>query len=328
MIGTIFRLAILGGLLVVVAPFVLSWLAIDRRGVEISGKVFDKREHVEVDDSTWKRVCEVTVTYAAPDEAGTPYRVGRVSPEQFDELHKGGSARLRYLRREDMPNVPLAQTLRSWKILPTTRVVGEVGSDPETVRGLTWFGCGVALLVLWRWLRWPGFAWAVGAGLVVFLALILNSEFPRPTRGPHDAVRRASGRVTSVGHIDYLFSGPKTRGIDAAQPIDVVGVEFVPAGRSDAVLAIDLLDRGSIAGLAEGSPMTVEYEEAAPRTARVQGGTRRFAEKNFNGAILGFAAGAGVLVGSVLLMTWIGNKMAGFIGKPDIRRLDRDRTRR
>jgi hypothetical protein len=328
MVRQFFRLAILAGLLVVAAPFLLSWLLIDTRGVEIQGKVFDKREHVEVDDSTWKRICEVTVTYKAPDEVGMPYRVGRVTPEQFDTMHKGGSARLRYLRREDLPNVPLAQTLRKIGILPTTHVVGEVGADPGAVRGLMWAVCGVVLLVVWRWLQWPGFAWAVAAGVLIFVALMLNAEFPRPTREPRITVRQAAGRVTSIAHITELFETRRSHGMDAAQPIEVVGVEFVPVGKSDPVLAVDLLDQGSIPGMAVGAPMTVEYEDATPRVAQVQGGTRQFAEKNLNGAIAAGAIGAAVLMGIFVAGNWVESKLRGLVtARPDIPRRDRNRTR-
>jgi hypothetical protein len=88
--------------------------------------------------------------------------------------------------------------------------------------------------------------------------------------------------VKSVGRIYRLFSGSRTRGEIAAQPVNVVGAEFVPEGRLETVLAVDLIDERS-PGLQPGAVVAVEYELAAPRTAHLQGVTRNFPRRNLAG---------------------------------------------
>ena len=57
----------------------------------------------------------------------------------------------------------------------------------------------------------------------------------------------------------------------ADQPVDVVSVEFVPEGRTEPVMAVDLIDRGSVSGLKEKAGVNVDYEAASPRIAYLAG---------------------------------------------------------
>jgi len=284
-----------GGALLIAAPFVLSSRYIDARGVEIQGRVFEKREYVNVQDSEWERICEVTAVYTPPDEYGTPYLVERLGPAAFDGLHKGGPVTLRYLRREDLPRVPGSKVLREMRLLRAAKMAGRIGIDPNVKRALWWVGLGVLLLSLWRMARLPGFAWLAGGAVAVLLAATLNSEFPWATPAPRSGIRSADGRVVSVGTISRLFSGHQTSGMQAEQPIQVIAVQFFPAGKTEPVLAIDLIDEGSIAGLKEGAAARVQYEDSAPRVARVEGGTREFPSRNLYGVFRDSAVTVAVL---------------------------------
>jgi hypothetical protein len=93
------------------------------------------------------------------------------------------------------------------------------------------------------------------------------------------------GIVKSIDRMDRLFSGAHTKGWDADQPVAVVGVEFVPAGRTEAVLAVDLIDAGSIPGLQEKSAVGIDYEAGHPRTAYLQKASRRFVSRNVAGIV-------------------------------------------
>jgi hypothetical protein len=163
------------------------------------------------------------------------------------------------------------------------------------------------LLVVWRWAGWPGFKWAVAACCAVGFAAILIGDFPRPTPAPAAHVLQARGHVTTIDHMEHLLSGSRTRGFDAAQPIDVVGVEFVPAGRSEPVVAIDLIDAGSVATLAPKAEVAVDYEAASPRTAHLHDATRTFPARNLRGIVIESALALGVLVAFVALANWLGN---------------------
>jgi hypothetical protein len=94
--------------------------------------------------------------------------------------------------------------------------------------------------------------------------------------------------------------------MDAAQPIEVVGIEFVPEGRAESVLAVDLIDSGSIAGLKVNAPVDVEYEGASPRTAYLRWATRTFLSRNLRGIVVDGALYLGVLVGCLMGAHFVG----------------------
>src|SRR5581483_1083876 len=133
-------------------------------------------------------------------------------PEQYDSFHKGQEVTLHYLRRQDVPDVPLAKSLRQLGILPKARLAGQrafsglvTTARAGELPALAAFAAGILLLMLWRLFRFPGFPWAVAACVLATVAVILIGEFPRPTAAPSTAVRQATGRVKSVGRIDRLF---------------------------------------------------------------------------------------------------------------------------
>jgi hypothetical protein len=103
-----------------------------------------------------------------------------------------------------------------------------------------------------------------------------------------------------------LLSTNRSRGLEAHQPLDVVGVEFVPQGFRDPVLAVDLVDRGSIQGLAEGAPVEVDYEAGRPRTAWLRSATRTFPRRNLIGLGEDAVLYIGLLIGGLLLCQLIG----------------------
>ena len=83
----------------------------------------------------------------------------------------------------------------------------------------------------------------------------------------------------------------------ADQPIDVVGVEFIPEGRTEPVVAVDLIDRGSVPGLKEGSTAPIRYESESPRTAYLDGATRTFPSRNIPRSHCARRTVVGVLLG-------------------------------
>lgn len=287
---------------VVWLPFLVSSLYIDKRGITIPGHVYSKREDVTLIYSAWKRSSEVTVEYSKPDGSGVGFLVAQLSPAEYDAMPVGQAANLHYLRPEDLPDVPLAKTLRRAQLLPTVRLAKQ-----RTDSALAWIydgpekamAVGVAVLLLWRLARIPGFWWAAGVCAAAVVVAGYFDEFPRPLQPPSVALRQGVGRVKSLARMDKLFSAPKSRGIDAAQPIDVVGVEFIPAGRTESVLAVDLIDAGSVPGLTENAAVPVEYESQTPRTAYIRGATRQFAAKNIAG--IGWQGVACVVVFVVLV---------------------------
>jgi hypothetical protein len=80
------------------------------------------------------------------------------------------------------------------------------------------------------------------------------------------------------------------------------------------VLAVDLIDAGSLPGLREGSPVAIDYEAASPRTAHIQNATRTFVGRNIRGMAVDGVLCVLLLIGMLAAAQFIGrgyNKLAG-----------------
>ena len=326
MLRILLVLVLLGSMALITLPFLMSSLYVDQRGVEISGHVFSRREDAVVQYSNWYRSCEITVEYEGQDEAGVSFIKVELPPDQYDSFHKGQEVKLHYLRRQDVPNVPFAKTLREIGVLPRARLAGQrmfsdlmLPSNESGLLALESIGVSILFLVLWHLFRLPRFSWAVAACVLGSLTLALIGEFPMPTPTPARDVRRATGRVKSVERIARLFSGRRTKGDRAAQPVSVVGVEFLPEGRSDEVLAVDLIDEGSIPSksLKQGSTLSLDYELASPRIAYLVGATRNFPRRNIGGLVVAWSLAGAVLLGALFGLRFLGSGLKRIVkGRP------------
>ncbi len=305
------RLVLLVSVLLLISPFVLSSLLIDQRGVDVAGRVVSKDEHILVHYSSWTRQLDLTVKYDPPDGAGVAFMNTQVDPDAFDKLRPGDLVPLHYLRQKDLPDYPGVRTLREIHMLPAVRLadrhtwsgLGEIINAHVTaitaVLGVT------LVLVLWRILRVPGFTWAVAGCVGLALAISFVTDFPRPMPAPRNNVRSAVGKVKTLERCVWLFRGSRQRGFRAEQPIQIIGVQFVPEGRIEPVVAVDLIDDRSVPALTENGSVSVEYDAAAPRCAYIRGATRHFPERNLRGlltqgiAVLALFAGV-LVVGTIL----------------------------
>jgi hypothetical protein len=293
MLTWLLRVVLLAGAALLIAPFLLSSLATDERGVTIDGVVAAKSETVHVRHAKWERNEEVTFRYRSPDYDGDQFYKSAPGLTRYDALHPGDKVQLHYLRLADVPDVPGARVLHGLHALPFVRLADErtfsavergLAGPTGSIIGL--IAGAIAGLFILRRTKAPIFNWAFGVSAAAGIALLLFYDFPRPTPAPVVAVQETLGKVKSLDRITRILDGTHSSGLDVDQPVQVVGVEFVPAGRSEPVLAIDLIDEGSIAGLHEESTVRVEYEIASPRTAHVQGAKRDFATRNIIGIIL------------------------------------------
>jgi len=316
------RLIFILGILLLGAPFVIGSLYVDRHGTELTGRVYSKREDVFLRQGSWTRESEVTFEVQDPDTRSPRFFATNYDGARYDSFHKGDSVRVHYLRRADVPRFPGAQTLWDLHMLPTVRLADEHAFE-RMRRAFTppvTLACGAILglvIVLWIWRRsrFPYFAWALCLCIACAISLLMVYDFPRPTAAPASEVRQAPGKVKSVAHIDRLFSGARSRGLDAHQPIDVLGIEFVPEGRSDSVVAADLIDRDPAHQIVQGMPVTVDYEAAAPRTAQLRGVTRQFLSRNIAGVGIDLGLYVAVLVGGLLVLSLIGKWWSGLMGR-------------
>lgn len=322
MLRGLILLTLVCGLVLLVSPFLISSLYVDQRGIDLTGHVSSKREDVTVHYSAWTRSSEVTIQYDLPDGAGVSFFTVRMDPERYDAFRAGQTVKLHYLRRGDIPNVPGADLLWQMHALPVVRLANQRAfSGLEmlfTRKVIVVCGALAALAILlwvWRLARLPRFGWAAGICVVAGAPALLFHDFPRPTPRPAVQIRHGAGKVKSLDRIDRLLQGNRTHGMAASQPIHVVGIEFLPEGRTEPVLAVDLIDASSIPGLKVTAPVDVEYEAASPRTAYLRSATRTFLPRNVAGI-----AGDGALYLAVLLG---GLMIAHFLGKAWTRLLAR-----
>ena len=112
--------------------------------------------------------------------------------------------------------------------------------------------------------------------------------------------------MKSLARIDHLFDTSRRQGLRASQPVDVVGIEFVPEGRAEPVLAVDLIDAESSPGLKENSAVAIEYEAASPRTAHLHSATRTFLPRNLAGIVVDGGLYMAVLIGGLTAAHFIG----------------------
>lgn len=303
MLRGLILLLLVCGLVLLVSPLLISSLYVDQRGIDLPGHVYSKSETVTVHYSAWTRSSEVTVEYDSSEPAGVSFFVVRMDPEHYDALRIGETVKLHYLRRRDIPKVPGADFLWHMHALPVVRLANQrvlSGLKVLFTRKVTLVCAALAavaiLLLVWRIARLPGFGWAIGICVVAGVPALFFFDFPRPTPPPTVEIRQGAGKVKSLDRIDRLLEGNRSHGMPASQPIDVVGIEFVPEGRKEPVLAVDLIDRESSPGLKENAAVAIEYEAASPRTAYLRPATRGFLPRNLAGI-----AGDGVLYLAVLI---------------------------
>jgi hypothetical protein len=273
-----------------VLPFLVSSLYIDQRGITILGHVYSKREYVTVHHTDLRRSSEITVEYTKPDGTGVSFLTAHLSPADYDETRVGQTVNLHYLRPEDVPDLPLVKALRGAQLLPTVHLATQQTFSgfrllltTQTRLLLTVIAGSILLLLVWRIARLPAFGWIFGVYVVFGLVALLVSEFPRPMPPPTVDVRQGVGVVKSVERINRLFYGSRSKGVRADQPIEVIGVEFTPEGRTESVLMIDLIDAGSVRGLKEKGSVRLDYESQSPRTAYIRDATRTFPSRNLAG---------------------------------------------
>ena len=312
---------LVGAMVLLVAPFVVASRYVDQKGIPITGTVFSKRETIRVQYGVWKRTSEISVEYWAPGAFSVAFHDVPLEPNQYDEYHKGQRVNLRYLRPEDTPKLPMAHLLREIHALPTVRLANQQALSGVRLAfkgtgALLAVLCGmVGVLIFWRLSRLPKFAVAAVVTVMAGLTVLWVHDFPRPTQRPVADVRQTPGRVKSVELMDRLFRGSRSKGFETAQPIQIVGVEFVPAGKTDPVLAVDLIDAGSAGGLKENAEVPVAYESASPRTAYISGASRGFVSRNLTGIAVQIGLCGAVFAGFVLAAHYIGQAWSRLIAR-------------
>ena len=304
-------LAVIGCLL---SPFLLTaWLR-EHRGLDITGTVTRKQETVwhSTFENDITRSAMVTVSYFPPGRSWSAYQAVTLPLERYDEINRGDVLRMRYLLERDLPDYSLLHSLYRSGFLPVASVDGRsvfrIWRDllPQLPMRLI---CGVTalILVLWLWykLRIPGGVFAIVICFVGALGAMSFSEIPHPMSPLQGVVLPGRARVQNEWTIDKVFASRNSSSAwSLDRPVQYVSLEFIPEGRREPVVAADNIDAGSIPNLKVGQSLTVQYERANPRNARLVAGTRTFWKKNLRG--LAITAVIWIVLGGLAMVLWEG----------------------
>ena len=289
--GVFFAL-VLGGVLVGTSV----WL--DRRGETVLAPVQARNERVmprHDPQGSWSRWYELGVGIGNSGGSVPWIATIEVPEERYDAVRIGDSVEVRYL-----PQLPLFARASDRS---TATVAREAAQRSGIIPLLLWITLGVAGMWLAARIGTP----AVLAGGLVWMA----AGYPVLLSAPSPAQSAVSETTARVAAITLVTKSPerartRRRGRTTsssirrlAVPYQVVQLRLGSMGRGDSVLAVDAVDSGSVPGLAVGADLPVRYDPAAPRSARLTHGTRKFVERNryhFLPAVVALPA-IGVLAG-------------------------------
>jgi hypothetical protein len=312
-----------GGLIVILllcSPFVGTSLYLDAAGVTVPGTVTDKRESIGVRYGRWSRRLEIAVRYQPLDQS-TPIPTGiGVDAATYDRLHTGDQVTVRYA-----PN----RLLRDLVILPAARLEGQttlswlrLGVNTPSGIIVTLALIGIALLVVWRLSRLK----IVGLALFVYvIGVIAYFIVPASTPALAGPLQTSTATVRRVHVVTRLGRGRRNI---AAQPFDIVELNFIPQGMRDPVVAVDSVDDGSLPGLKQGDTVSISYEVGDPRQAQINGGTRGSGLANILGYGVGIALLLVLAVGGFLLRSLFGRLTVPFRARAEQRRRQAEEKRR
>lgn len=277
----------IGLLLVVLAgPAVYVELA----GQTAPGVVTARREEIRVRYSEWSRWLRLEVRYTPSDTEAPEVAIIPVDMERYDRASVGDAVQVRSMPQPDIRALGEIAAPRLGDQGPLGQLIARLGGAPVTV---AFIGIFLILLAAWRVSR-QGWLLAPLAALLLGFAMYTVSDPPLPA--PPGPQRTTQATVRLVHEVDRLSSGRRSNRSrafnEALQPYDIVALEFVPQGAAGAVVAVDLVDAGSVRGLELGAELPISYSAADPRWARIDGAQRTYFWKN----LYGYAIIAGVLL--------------------------------
>ena len=259
----------LGGVIIaLVCVAGMSWpLVLNAIGTSATGAISEKFESVRIEYGEWFRHFQVTGTYSIPGQPLQHRAVCDVDEKTYDSLRVGGPVTVRYMR--NLPPQPFLTTARMAACSP----VG-ISMGPSVWRLIYAGAILLAVLFIWLVLRVRLAIWLLPVW-VCFAFVYLG--MPRVEPEPRQPVP-ATATVADITTIDALWETPQSDGIPLQHPYQLVQLRFVPKGMDAPVVAIDKIGDDT-SDLKKGRSVTIVYDAANPRIARVQEGTRRFPEQ-------------------------------------------------
>lgn len=279
------------------APFIVPPLAVEIVGVIAPGSVVAKREVISTFTNTWARNLYVDVRYQPQDATEAEVIVLAVDATTYDRMHTGDETQVRYtphplLRKLSTLGFTRLQSLSSPAVL-----VARLGNFP--IAGLAGVVLWFVLLAIWS--KWRS-NWLMLLLLLLMVAGSIVITMGWPTPQPPGGLTAGSATIQQIRRVDKLLQGRRSAAIEAAQPYDIVELSFVPAGRTDPVVAVDMLDAESVPNLSTEATVPIRYSAQNPRWAQIDGARRTFYRKN----LISVAVIPLALLGIVLLW-WLLN---------------------
>src|SRR6478672_2241286 len=123
MLRVLILLGLGAGVAFIARPFMMASRALDEHGITIPGRIYHKSETLKIVYSDWELSRDATIQYDIPETGGVSFFDVHPDVPQYDALHTGQAVEVRYLRRRDVPQVPMARFLREIHALPMVRAV-------------------------------------------------------------------------------------------------------------------------------------------------------------------------------------------------------------
>ena len=248
---------------------------LNHAGQITSGEVIDKKEGLVYHlDGSWNREIVARVKYNPPDAAFAVTDTLSLLPARYDEMHQGDFVQLRcsdvagvfrFTRLED-------QSARA-------QVWSEVTDEPF----FSLLFLGLLLVLAARLILRAGFPtlfflsglvtigawWITGAVMPLWQEASIRME----------SLNTVNATVREI-HDPYLGTGARawiSQRLFA--PDELILLDLTPLGRSERLLSIDVVDRGS-ASVKPGDNINVQYPPDDPRFARVRDSSHTHFWKN------------------------------------------------
>ena len=236
------------------------------------GVVVAKREEITVRRSFWSRRLFLDVRYEPTDTEAPELAPIVVDAQRYDRARVGAPVQVRYLPLPNLRELGAIAAPRLEDQPPLGPLRAQLSPARDLLIGLAIWLVLLAVWAKWRrwWLALPTFAIMIGG------SLYLASNWPPPAPpGPQLA---ANATVRATHEIDRAPWSRRSKA--AAQPYTIVELSFVPAGMADPVVAVDLVDAGSVPRLRTEATLPIHYSAADPRWARIDGAARTYAWRN------------------------------------------------
>ncbi|MBV9788255.1 MAG: hypothetical protein JOZ51_08785, partial [Chloroflexi bacterium] len=279
------------------ALFVTPPLIVDVTGEVAPGAVVAKREVIRKITTSWERNLYLDVRYQPRGATEPEITALAVDVSTYDRFRVGDETEVRYTPHPLLRRLSPIGFTRMEDQSSLAALVARFGSSMSV-----WLAGVVLWFVLW-------FVWSKLRSSLLMWVLVLSgiagilfsiSDWPEPT--PGDLIS-GSATIRNIRRVDVILEGRRRSDTEAIQPYDIVELSFVPPGRADPVVAVDMLDAESVPNLAEEVTVPIRYSAQNPRWAQIEGGSRTFYWKNL---LFIVAIVLGLL--GIVVVSWLFNR--------------------